>query len=102
MTDIFDDMFDETEALVNIDNLTGKQLSDLVRALRNVEKQIEDAETAIRKGALCDLESQEQADDKGHEASQNRHVVKKKVIQKKTKKKTRQKKKGNTRGTKTR
>lgn len=48
MTDIFDDMFDETEALVNIDNLTGKQLSDLVRALRNVEKQIEDAENHLK------------------------------------------------------
>ena len=48
MTDIFDDMFDETEALVNIDNLTGKQLSDLVRALRNVEQQIDDAENHLK------------------------------------------------------
>ena len=48
MTDIFDDMFDETEALVNIDNLTGKQLSDLVRALRNVENMIEDAENHLK------------------------------------------------------
>ena len=44
MTDIFEDYFDESEALAQVDSGTGKQLSDLVRTLRNVEKQIEDAE----------------------------------------------------------
>ena len=43
MTDIFDDIFDEGDALANVDSGTGKQLSDLVRSLRNVEQQIEDA-----------------------------------------------------------
>jgi len=48
MTDLFEDFFDDGEALANIDSGTGKQLSDLVRALRNVEKQIEDAETHLK------------------------------------------------------
>ena len=48
MTDIFEDYFDESEALAQIDSGTGKQLSDLVRTLRNVEKQIEDAEIHMK------------------------------------------------------
>ena len=48
MTDLFEDFFDDGEALANIDSGTGKQLSDLVRALRNVEKQIDDAETHLK------------------------------------------------------
>jgi len=48
MTDIFDDIFDEGDALANVDSGTGKQLSDLVRALRNVEQQIEDAENHLK------------------------------------------------------
>ena len=48
MTDLFEDYFDDGEALANIDSGTGKQLSDLVRALRNVEKQIDDAETHLK------------------------------------------------------
>ena len=48
MTDIFEDYFDESEALAQIDSGTGKQLSDLVRTLRNVEKQIEDAELHMK------------------------------------------------------
>lgn len=48
MTDIFDDIFDEGDALANVDSGTGKQLSDLVRALRNVEQQIDDAENHLK------------------------------------------------------
>jgi len=48
MTDIFEDYFDDGEALANVDSGTGKQLSDLVRKLRNIEKQIEDAETHMK------------------------------------------------------
>ena len=48
MTDIFDDIFDEGDALAKVDSGTGKQLSDLVRALRNVEQQIDDAENHLK------------------------------------------------------
>jgi len=48
MTDIFDDIFDEGDALANVDSGTGKQLSDLVRSLRNVETQIADAENHLK------------------------------------------------------
>ena len=48
MTDLFEDYFDDGEALAKVDSGTGKQLSDLVRALRNVEKQIDDAETHLK------------------------------------------------------
>ena len=48
MSDIFDDIFDEGEALANVDTNTGKQLSQLVRALRVVEQQIEDAENHLK------------------------------------------------------
>ena len=45
MTEIFEDLFDEGQALSDIDTGTGRTLSDLVRKLRNVESQIEDADT---------------------------------------------------------
>ena len=48
MTDLFEDYFDDGEALAKVDSGTGKQLCDLVRALRNVEKQIDDAETHLK------------------------------------------------------
>lgn len=48
MNDIFDDIFDEGEALSSIDTSTGRQLSDLVRKLRNVESQISDAEQHLK------------------------------------------------------
>jgi hypothetical protein len=48
MTDLFEDYFDDGEALTKVDSGTGKQLSDLVRSLRNIEKQIEDAETHMK------------------------------------------------------
>jgi hypothetical protein len=48
MTDIFEDYFDESEALAQVDSGTGKQLSDLVRTLRNIENQIEDAEIHMK------------------------------------------------------
>ena len=46
--DIFEDIFDESEALTNVNTGTGKQLSQLVRNLRTVEKDIEDAETHLK------------------------------------------------------
>lgn len=48
MTDIFDDIFDEAGALESVDTETGKNLSNLVRALRNVEQQIADAEQHVK------------------------------------------------------
>jgi len=48
MSDLFEDYFDDGEALTKVDSGTGKQLSDLVRSLRNIEKQIEDAETHMK------------------------------------------------------
>lgn len=48
MTDIFEDYFNEGEALTKVDSTTGKQLSDLVIALRNVEAQIDDAEVDLK------------------------------------------------------
>ncbi len=48
MTDIFEDIFDEGDALANIDSGTGKQLSTLVRNLRDVENQIEKAESHLK------------------------------------------------------
>ena len=48
MTDIFDDIFDEAGALGNVDTATGKTLSDLVRKLRSVEKEIADAEEHVK------------------------------------------------------
>ena len=47
MNDIFEDLFDESTALSSVDTGTGKQLSQLVRSLRNVEQKIEDAENHI-------------------------------------------------------
>ena len=48
MNDIFEALFDESTALSSVDTGTGKQLSQLVRSLRNVEQQIEDAENHIK------------------------------------------------------
>lgn len=48
MTDIFDDIFDEADALGSVDTGQGRQLSDLVRALRSVEQQIEDTENHLK------------------------------------------------------
>ncbi len=48
MSDLFEDYFDDGEALTKVDSGTGKQLSDLVRSLRNIEKQIEDAATHMK------------------------------------------------------
>ena len=49
MSDIFEDIFDEADAVSRIDTGTGKQLSQLVRNLRTVEQDIEDAETHLKK-----------------------------------------------------
>ena len=46
MDDIFEDMFDESNS--SVDTGTGKQLSQLVRNLRNIEQQIEDAESHMK------------------------------------------------------
>lgn len=48
MSDIFDDIFDEGDALANVDTQTGSQLSNLVRKLRLIEKDIEDAEVHLK------------------------------------------------------
>ena len=48
MTEIFEDLFDEGQALSDIDTGTGRTLSDLVRKLRDVESQIEDADTHLK------------------------------------------------------
>lgn len=48
MSDIFEDLYDESEALASIDSGTGKQLSQLVRSLRKVEQEIGDAEAHIK------------------------------------------------------
>lgn len=48
MDDIFEDIFDEAGALGNVDTETGKNLSDLVRKLRAVEKEIDDAEKYLK------------------------------------------------------
>jgi len=48
MNDIFEDYFDEADAVANIDVGTGKQLSQLVRKLREVEDQITTSETHLK------------------------------------------------------
>ena len=48
MDDIFNDLIDEGDAFASVDAGTGKALSSLVRELRNVEQQIEDAENHIK------------------------------------------------------
>jgi len=48
MTDIFDDIFDEAGALGDVNTGTGKTLSDLVRKLRTIEKEIDDAEAHVK------------------------------------------------------
>lgn len=48
MTDIFDDMFDESAALADVNTGSTRVLSDLVRKLRNVETQIADAEAHLK------------------------------------------------------
>jgi hypothetical protein len=46
--DIFEDIFNEADALQNIDGATTTQLSGHVRNLRSLEQQIEDAENHIK------------------------------------------------------
>src|SRR5210317_2013995 len=48
MDEIFEDMFDEADAVGRVDTGTGKQLSQLVRTLRRVEDEIDDAETHLK------------------------------------------------------
>ena len=48
MSDIFEDIFDEADAVSRVDTGTGKQLSQLVRNLRTVERAIEDAESNLK------------------------------------------------------
>ena len=48
MVEIFEDIFDEVNALADVDEGTGKQLSQLVRQLRDIEQQIEDTEPRSR------------------------------------------------------
>ncbi len=46
--DIFDDIFDEAEALQSVDDTTTAQLSGHVRKMRSLEDEIADAETHIK------------------------------------------------------
>jgi hypothetical protein len=48
LMDIFEDMFDESGALSSVNTETGKTLSSLVKQLRSVEMQIEDAESHLK------------------------------------------------------
>ena len=48
MSDMFEDMFDEADAVGRVDTQTGKQLSQLVRKLNQVETEIADAETHVK------------------------------------------------------
>lgn len=48
MTDIFEELFDEGDALANVDADTGKALSGFVRQLRQVEAEIEEAEEHLK------------------------------------------------------
>lgn len=48
MNDIFEDMFDEADAVSRIDTTTGKQLSQLVRKLNQVETEIADTEAHLK------------------------------------------------------
>ena len=48
MTDIFDDIFSEADALSNVDASETKTLSDMVRKLRHVDQEIEKAEASIK------------------------------------------------------
>jgi hypothetical protein len=48
MSDIFEDIFDEGDALANINKGTSKELSSLVRQLRITEDEIHDAEEHLK------------------------------------------------------
>tara|TARA_R110002012_G_scaffold231587_2_gene404267 strand:- start:6374 stop:6967 length:594 start_codon:yes stop_codon:yes gene_type:complete len=48
LMDIFEDLIDEGDKFASVDTGTGKQLSDLVRQLRSVEQNIEDAELNLK------------------------------------------------------
>ena len=48
LMDIFEDLIDEGDKFASVDTGTGKQLSDLVRKLRSVEEDIEDAEQNLK------------------------------------------------------
>lgn len=48
MGDLFEDFFDDAAALKNVDTDTGRNLSALVRDLRDVERQIEDKEAELK------------------------------------------------------
>lgn len=49
MSDIFEDMFDEASALQKVDTDVGKNLSQLVKTLRDIENQISDAEAHLKR-----------------------------------------------------
>ena len=48
MTDIFDDIFSEADALSSVNVNEAKNLSDMVRELRRVDKEIEEAEKQMK------------------------------------------------------
>ena len=48
VTDIFDDIFSEADALSNVSTSDTRTLSDMVRALRDVDSKIEEAEKKLK------------------------------------------------------
>ena len=48
MSDLFEDMFDDVAALKSVNTETAKNLSSLVRDLRDVESRIEDVEQELK------------------------------------------------------
>lgn len=47
-SDVFEDIFDEADALNNVESGTTRELSDLVRKMRSVEDEIADAENHMK------------------------------------------------------
>lgn len=48
MSDIFDDIFDESDALAKVGTAEARNLSDMVRELRSVDRKIDEAETSLK------------------------------------------------------
>ena len=48
MNEIFEDMFEEADALADIDLSTGKQVSKAVKQLRNIDTQIDETEQHLK------------------------------------------------------
>jgi len=80
--DIFDDIFDEADALQSVDENTTTQLSGHVRKLRSIEDEIADAEIHIKslkqqKHSLADNEAGAvigQLRERGYDPEQKTHI----------------------------